>query len=718
MVAVIVLIALSGLASSVTAEPEATPVDKVVDLIRALQGKLEADQSTEQAAFDKLACWCEETTDRKAADIQKAMQDIKRLGTNILSLKGKVAVLHSEIGELKQTTQDNEKSQAEATTLREKNNKRFLEAKEEMEATIGSLEKAILRLSGAGTKTASLLQQKENLQASRLVLQKAVQALPLDNALSPKKMKTLADFIQRDPAEYYDQKAQKSAAYSPASATIQGLLKDMYDTFVSNLEQQTVSESDQQYQFEELIAAKTKEHNTLVATTVVKASEKAEAEVMLADSSEEMDDTTKVMKENKKFFEDTKAECTTKADEWSERVRSRTEELDGIKKGIEILTSDEAKELFAKAIKPGKETMLLQVVGGAREEAPVKAAEELKRVARKQHSLRLAVLATRVRGGHFDKVVEMIDNMVEMIKKEQKDDEIEREWCKAETTKNEEEASKYEYKVERMVAKQEQLEDQVTAMEAVVRETVAEMEEIQQEMQQLQDERNAEKDAMEEAKSNDEGAIEILERAIATLRSFYGNNAKTGTEMGEVQGSVKLLQKKSDDPAKPEFAPSEAGSRRGESKGIVSILTMLKEDLEDEIKNAVKNDEASQKAFENEISESVEAMERLRARKANLDDSIATANDSADDAHQDENDAAEMKAKDEEYLSQIRPDCEWMLENFDARTESRAEETRGLFDAKALLEGAIPESYIPEEGAGHPALEMLQTKRTAFLHTK
>merc|ERR1719313_3296915 len=136
-------------------------------------------------------------------------------------------------------------------------------------------------------------------------------------------------------------------------------------------------------------------------------------------------------------------------------------------------------------------------------------------------------------------------------------------------------------------------------MEAVVKETVAEMEEIHQEMQQLTDERNAEKEAMESAKADDEGAIELLKQAIASLKSFYGNNAETGTDMGEVQGSVKLLQKKSADPEKPEFAPSHAGSRKGESKGI-------------------------------------ESMERLRGRKANLDDSIATANQSADDAHNDE----------------------------------------------------------------------------------
>merc|ERR1719191_926759 len=275
-----------------------------------------------------------------------------------------------------------------------------------------------------------------------------------------------------------------------------------------------------------------------------------------------------------------------------------------------------------------------------------------------------------------------------------------KDWCKAETFKNEEEASQYEYKVEKMVAKVEKLEDQVTAMEATVAETVTEMEDTQKEMKQMEDERIAEHEAFAEAKADDEGAIALLEAAIASLSSFYGNNK--GSEMGEIQGSVKLLQQ---DPEKPEFAPSDAGSRKGESKGIVSILTMLKEDLEDEVKNGVKDEMAGQKAFEEEMKKANETMERLRNRKANLEDSIATANQSIDDAHNDKEDAANLKTEDEEYLAEIKPDCMWMLENFDARRESRAQEFDGLDEAEALLEGAVP------------ALVQVAPAKKAFLQT-
>ena len=42
-----------------------------------------------------------------------------------------------------------------------------------------------------------------------------------------------------------------------------------------------------------------------------------------------------------------------KSDEWDERSRLRTEQLDGIEKALEILTSDEARKTFAaSAVRP------------------------------------------------------------------------------------------------------------------------------------------------------------------------------------------------------------------------------------------------------------------------------------------------------------------------------------------------------------------------------
>merc|ERR1719421_1118840 len=223
------------------------------------------------------------------------------------------------------------------------------------EETLTALQGAITVLTGAGTKT-GLLQSQPHISREAALLQlhrvaAVIQGKPIDRLLTPKQLRLIRTFA-KDPAEFYDQKAQKAASYNPASSTIMGILKDMYDTFSSNLEDSTESEAVAYKNYESLMGVKTNEMATLAAQKKKKEEEKATAEQNAAETAQEYDDTIKQMKADTEFFDDSKASCQAKADEWSERVRARTEELSGINKALEILTSDDAKALFNKSIKP------------------------------------------------------------------------------------------------------------------------------------------------------------------------------------------------------------------------------------------------------------------------------------------------------------------------------------------------------------------------------
>merc|ERR1719428_2039469 len=113
----------------------------------------------------------------------------------------------------------------------------------------------------------------------------------------------------------------------------------MYDTFSMNLEKGTETEATQQKNYEGLMAEKASIMATLTSTRTKKEGEKAIAEKELADASQDLDDTQKQMKADVELFDNTKKVCSSKAAEWNERVRARTEELAGINKALEILTS-------------------------------------------------------------------------------------------------------------------------------------------------------------------------------------------------------------------------------------------------------------------------------------------------------------------------------------------------------------------------------------------
>jgi len=714
---VLALLCLTGLACFARAEKgSGAVVSRVVTLIEELKAKIVADGKAEQKMYDKYACWCETTSARKANDIHQAMADIKSLGAKILSNKGLVATRAMEISQISKSMAENQKTQAEATGIRDKENAAYTENKAMMEQTLNALERAIEVLSGAGTKTALLQMDKPKDELTLLrtaaTLHTAVKMLPIDHQLSPKQLSALESFT-RDPAEYYDQKAEKKASYSPASATIQGILKDMYDTFAMNLEKSTETEATQFKNYESVSSVAAKEMKSLSDTKAKKEGEKADAEKVQADTEQELDDTKAQLEASISLFDNTKKVCTSKAAEWNERVRARTEELSGINKALEILTSDDAKALFNKAIKPGKETFLqvASVQGTSKPEVRNRVYNTIKKAATASNSLRLASLAASVReSGHFDIVVQSVEKMISELEKEQKDDFDHKDWCKEETFKNEQEASRYEYAIEKLNGKLAKFHAEVEELEATRTQTIKEIRDVRDQIAKMEDKRNEEHAVFQGKKADDEGASQLLAAAIESLSAFYKNN---DTGMGEVQGSINFLQKRepvfevSADQA-PDASFSSAGKSTGASKGIISTLTMIKEDLDDEIANGVKEDIEAQTLFEEELNAAKTLKQDLINKKTNLEEAISAANDEIDAHNEEKADRTADRDAEHEYLWSIKPDCTWIMNTFDDRRKKRDTEIAGLRESIGMLQGAMEEA-----NAGGEAMSLAQ-KQVAF----
>jgi predicted nucleic acid-binding Zn-ribbon protein len=281
-----------------------SPVTKVVELIQELKAKIEADGKTEQKVYDKFACWCEKTTARKAAAIEKAKADIEAMQQLILELKAKVATLGAEIAQLEKDIAGMSEALKEAAALREKENAEYLKERSETEQCIGALEHAIKTLQGAGTGKASVLQkgvtesalQQAELDSAAAGVRSALRRVPKDT-MTPEDMRTVQDFVQ-DPTRFWSSsKTSFSGAqiaqnpfgdYAPASTVIQGILKEMYDGFTSSLEEANADEASKAKEFEDLYGIKAAEVNTLESTLAKKSEDKAESEKTLADTKEQL----------------------------------------------------------------------------------------------------------------------------------------------------------------------------------------------------------------------------------------------------------------------------------------------------------------------------------------------------------------------------------------------------------------------------------------------
>jgi len=530
-----------------------------------------------------------------------------------------------------------------------------------------------------------------------------------------------------------------SGKYSPQSDTIQGILRDMYDTFVSDLEKATTSEATSNRDFEDLIATKTAALKVAEESKSKKESQKAEAEQMLADTTQSYDDTTVQKKADIEFFDATKGSCSEKATEWQTRSSMREEELKGITEALEVLTGDAARELFSSAIKAGKETGVSDSYDAGIDIAPallqVKSSDNspkasaykaLKEQASRSHSLRLAMLAVEVKqakAGHFDEVIAAIDSMIATLADEDKADIAKRDECKDEYKNIASKLGDVTWLIEKNVAKIDKLQSLIDARTKEKMETIAQINATQADIDKMTADREAENQAFLNAKDEDKQAIELLMLAREKLSSYYTNNT---IDMGPIQGSVKLLQVHRQ--GQPEFevsadqAPdavfSDKGAHKHESKGIVQLLTMIIEDLRDEILGGMEGEHMSQLDYEKLKKAAEDLIADLEVKKSNLEETIATLGEEKTDEHLDmEKNEGEKKAE-EEYKASIKKDCDWLIGAFEKRAAARAAEHNGLTTAKEFLAGYQPSSLLEQKKPQQAGFDDTKLSKIRFLGMK
>jgi len=648
------------------ANGEDGPVTRVVSLLEEMQGRIEADGEAEQKVYDKFACWCETTTGRKSASITGAREDLKQLGTTILKLKGTIASRSAEIKELIGDSKENEEAQNTATKIRSKENAAYMAESAETQQAAAAMEKALTVLSSH-----TLLEVSSALRKAQHVHLSATQTESL---------------------QLLEQEGRTGAAYAPQSATIQGILGDMYETFAKSLEKAQHNEATAHRNFEKVMKTKQDELLTMQETLSKKQSEKAESETMLADASQNYEDTEAQMHGDVKFFDATKESCEKKTEEWSERKRLRNDELEGISEALKILTSDEARELFSKSIKPGRGTgTFLQVAQQRRhEENPVSAAfDTLKRNAQTAHSVRLAALAASVhalgregKSGHFDDVLKSIDTLLDTLKQEQKDDDDKASDCKEQFQDLTSKIDDLGWKIDKNEAKIQKLEEVVAAKESEKAKTVEELQKIGKDIEDMKSERKTENEDYLAAKDDDEKASDLLKQAREKLEEYYKENA--------------LVQLQSEDHAKPDGRFSDKNGRKNESKGIVSLLTMIIEDLEEELKSGKASEESSQEDFEKRLEAAEELESDLKDKQTNLDEQISLEDDKISDEQDLHDENSESKENEEQTHTDIQPECDWIIAHLAERREKRKTEMDGLVTAKQFLAGAKPQAGLAE----------------------
>merc|ERR1719182_1146240 len=234
----------------------------------------------------------------------------------------------------------------------------------------------------------------------------------------------LSDIDREMITSFLSQGQGDNTGYAPASGSIVGILKQMTDTMESDLASATAEEDAAIKEFNGLLAAKTKEINSLTKEIESKTARVGELGVELVTQKEDLDDTSKQLVKDEQFLKDLESDCKTKDEEWAARCKLRAEEVLAISDTIKILNDDDALEMFKKTLPAPS---LLQITNTAK--AVKGRALVALQTSKGDFRLNLIALALKGKKVSFDKVLQMIRDMVELLKKEQVADDDKKEYC-------------------------------------------------------------------------------------------------------------------------------------------------------------------------------------------------------------------------------------------------------------------------------------------------
>jgi len=672
---------------STVGSSEGDNLKKVVTLLTDLQAKIESDGEAEQKSYDKFACWCEETLAEKAEAISTAKEDIDKMQTEIISLKGDLAAHAVNIKQLEKDIAANIESQREATEIREKEALEYREEKNEAEQCIGALEAAITVLTGAGTGSKKGF--LETLQEAQLLsvvagVRGILRRPEAKNLVDEQDLQVVRHFVDRPEDFVGGRTGVISAAqiannpfgdYAPQSTQIQGILKGMYDAFTADLEKENVEEANKQKGFEELMKTKKAELATLQDTLDKTTMDQAEKTKKLADTKTALDDTKAQLEADEEFFASTKTSCQEKATQWAQRTRLRTEELQGIAKAIEILSSDEAKETFKSA----ESTFFLQI-SAVNSQRDASVYQHLKALATKYSSLKIArIAATAQTGGHFDKVLEAIDKMIVMLREEAQLDVKDRDFCEQKQNKNKNDMEDLKYDIQKATETIERLENVAKELEAKIKTLEKDIETTKKNVKELTEMRLKEEKEFRQAVKDDTTAIGLLEEAIRALNKFYGKNKGELLQSKNVQATEPMPE--------TNFKDGNYGGRSGEGGGIIAILGMMKEDFEKEIKTGREEDAEAQANFEEDRQKLFDTLEAQKESLTNTEKELSETKTKIADVTE----LKEQKGKDleeeEKMKESLTKGCAWVKSHFKSRRDKRQAEIDGLIEAKNFLAG-------------------------------
>jgi len=441
---------------------------------------------------------------------------------------------------------------------------------------------------------------------------------------------------------------------APQSGQIFGILKQMKESFETNLASAQTNEASAKDTYASMKGSKTTEINAAQELIDSKKAEMASTDEKNAAAKEDLVDTNTLLASDSTFLVNLKDKCDTATADYMARSKVRNEEIKAVAEAMEILNGDDAKDLMR----------FVQVSSARVSKNRENAAKFVSQVGKKLKNPRFAALSMSMRLDSFTKVKESISEMIKGLKQTQEDEKNKKDFCNKALHDNSMKNTEKTNLKEDLNAAIADLETTKVTLGDEIAALKADIAQAQTEMKRASELRLAENTEFQMTIMDQKATQEILTKALDRLKDFY---------------------------SKKSFLQTSRQPGYKKNAGSSSVLVMLQHIIDDskaEEASTVASENAAGAAYQSYTSDSNAAIEAMSKSVINKNEELAKTDANKVLAE------GNLRATDADLLSLLKTyqtlhtDCDYLLKYFDVRQQKRAEEVEALQQAAGIFSGA------------------------------
>merc|ERR1719195_2043000 len=312
----------------------------------------------------------------------------------------------------------------------------------------------------------------------------------------------------------------------------------------------------------------------------------------------------------------------------------------------------------------------------------------------------------------------MIDEMVDVLAKEQQSDDQKKEYCDKQFDTSDDKKKSLERKVSDEDAAIEAAKEGIATLISEMEALTAGIKDLDKSVAEATAQRKEEHAEYKELMASNSAAKELLGIAMNRLTKFYnpklykpkakrelsagdriyenmGGDIATTTPGGIAGTGVTVLaqvrahnQRSGVAPAPPPETWGAYQKKSEETNGVMAMVDLLIKDLDTEMTEAETSEKDAQADYEELMADSADkrkadstSLNEKSSAKAELEGAL-------EDHKEGKLNAAKELMGTMKYIQQLHTECDWLVKYYDVRKEARDGEIDSLGKAKAVLSGA------------------------------